>query len=148
MGGAFTPAPRLQRQTRSPDFALKASNQPLPSPMNTRFPAVARAPPINGCGALYCQAILPVSTSSATNGPSWIEPLATFENALPSRIRPGVLAAGLVVKCINWFIARIYKRWVRGEYAGGDPSAPPFAPGSMSTPAAVGVLNMFLDIMT
>src|ERR1700761_8003199 len=113
--------------------------------MKTTSPAVARAPPINGWGALYCQAILPVSTSRATNGPFWIAPWVTFKNALPSRMRPGVLVAGLGVKCINWFIARMYRKCVRGEYAGGDHSAPPFAPGSMSTPAAVGVLNMFLD---
>src|SRR6266851_4752695 len=58
-GGAFTPAPQLNCQSRAPVRVWKALKSPLPSPTNTRSPAVASTPPTSGCAVVTCQAIFP-----------------------------------------------------------------------------------------
>ena len=66
---------------------------PLPSPLNTRSPAVASTPPISGCSVSTFQAILPVSTFTAASRPHCFS-LGMTLNAPPSHsLPPGYLDA-------------------------------------------------------
>ncbi len=68
-GAALAPAPQLNFHSTVPVLASYALNQPLPSPVNTRPPAVAVAPPIIGSSVLTVQAIFPVFKSIALTLP-------------------------------------------------------------------------------
>src|SRR2546427_8110424 len=88
--GALTPAPQLYFHSSLPLAASKALNQPLASPLKTRSPAVARTPPISGCGVLTLHATLPVSRLTATSLPH-CSSLGMVLNAPPSHsLPPGV----------------------------------------------------------
>src|SRR3954468_16983849 len=85
--GALTPAPQLYFHSSLPVFESKALNHPFASPLKTRPPAVARTPPISGCGVLCFQATLPVSRFTATSCPH-CSSLGITLNAPPSHSLP------------------------------------------------------------
>src|SRR5437016_4248572 len=64
-GAALTPAPHWNCHSTLPVLASYALNQPLPSPVKTRPPAVAVAPPIMGCSVFTCHTFFPVARSIA-----------------------------------------------------------------------------------
>src|SRR6266702_868721 len=88
--GALTPAPHWNSQSFLPVAESNARNRPLPSPLNTRPPAVASTPPMSGCSVLKSHAILPVSTFTADSLPDCCSDAITL-NAPPrhSLLPPG-----------------------------------------------------------
>src|SRR5262249_54982153 len=87
VGGEFTPAPHWNDHSFLPLAASYALKFPLPSPVNTRLPAVASAPPIKGCWVSAFQASLPVSRLTAASLPHCFS-LGMTLNAPPSHSLP------------------------------------------------------------
>ena len=81
----------LELHSFLPVFASSALNQPLPSPLKTRPPAVASTPPISGCSVSCFHATLPVSRLTADSRPHCFS-LGITLNAPPSHsLPPGIL---------------------------------------------------------
>src|SRR5215475_6995768 len=140
---AFAPAPQLKLQSRLPLFASSALKLPLPSPKKNKLPAVASPPPISGCSVSCFHATLPVSTFTAATRPHCFS-LGMTLNAPPSQSfePPGYLAASTWYVIGWWRLSAMASR-VFGSNDIGDHSTPPFAPGSMRAPSAVGSTHIF-----
>src|SRR5258708_8911281 len=93
-GGALTPAPAWYCHSTLPVAASSALKNPVPSPKNTRPPAVASAPPIRGCSVSYFHATLPASALTAESRPHRLSLALPFNPpASPSLLQPAYPAA-------------------------------------------------------